>query len=100
LEGKRNVHVTTLIYRSLKNEAPAAINAMFQRVDLAKKQHISPHDRSTNVIVPNWTNDRLQSTLTYRAAVLWNSLPTVVQRAKNAEICRERAYNHFLKHVT
>ena len=97
LEGKRNVHLTTLIYRSLKQQSPVAINAMFSRVDLSKKNHISPRDRPTDVVIPNWTNNRLQSTLTYRGASLWNSLPSTVHKAKDAGICRERAYKHFLK---
>jgi hypothetical protein len=99
LEGKRKVHTTTLLFRCLKKKASDAINAMFCKVDLSKKAHISPRDRSTHVVVPNWTNNRLQTTLSYRGAMLWNSLPMNIHRAANAEECRERAYKYFLKTV-
>ena len=96
LEGKRKVHITTLVYRSIQQQAPKAIGEMFSRVDLSTKKHISPHDRLTNVAVPNWTNNRLQTTFTYRGAALWNTLPDDIHIAGDADICRQRAYIFFL----
>ena len=100
LDGKRKMHTTTLLFRCLKNEAPEAINVMFNHVDLTKKNHISRHDRPTNAVVPNWTNSRLQTTLSFRGATLWNSLPLNIHQAKDADVCRQLAYKYFLENIT
>ena len=99
LDGKRNVHLATLIFRAQRNEAPAAICEFFRRAgDKPKKHRFNFRDyRTTDLEVPRWTKRRLQMTLQYRGAMFWNGLPNHIHRSKTADSCRQKTFNLLMK---
>ena len=99
LEGKRNVHLATLLFRASRREAPRAICDLFKPVDTAVRNHRFNfrNDRPTNFVIPKWTKPRLQSTLSYRGAKLWNELEDKFHLASDAQACRQLMYKHLLK---
>ena len=74
LDGKRNVHLATLVYRCINGEAPEALQELFKKPDGGYQTRSS----LLPLKVPNYSSSNGQKTLSFRGAILFNALPNCI----------------------
>ena len=92
LRGKRQVHLATMVYRCLNNEAPEQLQQLF----VPHKQGHYHTRNNQQLAVPNLTTENGQKTMAYRGAMLWNALPRAIHTCDAARKCRLLTYNYIL----
>jgi hypothetical protein len=91
LAGKQQVHLATLIWRCLNNEAPNSIKNLFCQFEQRRFTRLN-----VTLKIPVVTKLFMQMTLAYRGAVFWNSLPTEIKETSSAQHCRQLTYQFLL----
>ena len=74
LSGKRQVHLATMVFRCLNNQAPEQLQQLFT-------PHVQGRYKTRNhqqLAVPNLTSCNGQKTTAFRGAMLWNALPKAI----------------------
>lgn len=96
LDGKRQVHMATTVWKCLNgSDAPAALSALvtpFSQV----------HDHGTRAAYSNKCQKPTvhlvqgQKSFAYQATTWWNQLPIAARTAKSSTECRNAVYRHLL----
>ena len=89
LKDKRTVHLGTLIWRCLHEQAPASLCVLFKPDTRTRTLR---NNIDGMLCVPKYKTDRSMKMLRYRGPMCWNKLPTEAKEAQSAASCRQAIY--------
>ena len=83
LESQRQIQKACMVYKSLNGLAPVYLRSRF--VERSAVTDYSLHNTKEKLAVPLPRTNFLKNSFRYSGAVLWNSLPTHVRKARTLE---------------
>ena len=87
LETQRQIHKAQIVYKSLNGLAPNYLSSkLIQRSDITS---YNLHDSENKLAVPLPRTNYYKNSFIYSGAILWNSLPSSIRKAKSLAIFRQ-----------
>ena len=93
LESQRKLHSAVTMYKSLNGLAPDYMRSMF-----TKREEVGSYslrDTEGKLAIPKPRTNYLKDSFSYKGAVLWNSLPVGLRRARTLHNFRGACLNTF-----
>ena len=88
LETQRQIHKVQMVYKSLNGLAPNYLSSKFiQRSDIITSYNL--RDFENKLAVPLPRTNYCKNSFSYSSAILWNSLPSSIRKAKSLAIFRQ-----------
>ena len=84
-----------MVYKSLNNLAPSYMRSMF--IDRDSLRNYSLRATEGKMAIPKPRTNYLKNSFSYDGAILWNSLPIEIRRAKSLNLFKT-GYSGFFKY--
>ena len=88
LETQRQIHKDQMVYKYLTGLAPNYLSSKFiQRSDVITSYNLRDSENKLAVSLPR--TNYYKNSFSYSGAILWNSLPSSIRKAKSLAIFRQ-----------